>query len=91
MKAVNITKSILSISSPGTVLVPGNNELTRKVTKYCNDYGADMKKQKPEQFGFFASLPLTDVEWCLKEIPRALDELDADGFVVMTNFGGSYL
>ncbi|KIW17069.1 hypothetical protein PV08_04260 [Exophiala spinifera] len=91
MKAVNITKSILSISSPGTHLVPGNLDLTRKVTKYCNDYASDLKKQKPEQFGFFASLPLSDVEFCLQEIPRALDELDADGFAVMTNFGGSYL
>lgn len=91
MKTVNVTKSILSISSPGTHLKAGDTALAREVTKYCNDYAADLKKQKPEQFGFFASLPLVDVEGCLEEIPRALDELDADGFVVETNFHGSYL
>ncbi|KAI1617644.1 aminocarboxymuconate-semialdehyde decarboxylase [Exophiala viscosa] len=91
MKAVDITKSMLSISSPGTHLVNGNIKLAREVTKYCNDYAADLKRQKPEQFGFFASLPLSDVEGCLEEIPRALDELNADGFTVMTNFYGSYL
>lgn len=91
MKAANITKSILSISSPGTHLVNRDLKLAREVTKYCNDYAADLKKQKPEQFGFFASLPLSDVDFCLEEIPRALDKLNADGFVVMTNFYGSYL
>ncbi|KIV85319.1 hypothetical protein PV11_01023 [Exophiala sideris] len=91
MKAVNITKSMLSISSPGTHLVNGDIKLAREVSKYCNDYAGDLKRQRPDQFGFFASLPLSDVEGCLKEIPRALDELNADGFTVMTNFYGSYL
>ncbi|KIX10145.1 uncharacterized protein Z518_01226 [Rhinocladiella mackenziei CBS 650.93] len=91
MKSINVTKSVLSISSPGTYLKAGDDELCRKVTRYVNDFGADLKKRRPEQFGFFASLPLADVEFCLQEVPRALDELNADGFVVMTNFQGSYL
>ena len=91
MKSVNVTKSILSISSPGTHLKAGDHALARKVTRYCNEFGAEVKKRKPEQFGFFASLPLVDVEGCLQEIPHALDNLNADGFVVMTNFHGSYL
>jgi predicted TIM-barrel fold metal-dependent hydrolase len=91
MKSINVTKSILSVSSPGTHLKAGDDKLAREVTKYVNDYAADLKKEKPEQFGFFASLPLVDVEGCLEEIPRALDELNADGFVVETNFHGYYL
>ncbi|EXJ79839.1 hypothetical protein A1O3_08124 [Capronia epimyces CBS 606.96] len=91
MKTVNVTKSVLSISSPGTHLKAGDNALARKVTRYVNEFGADLKRRRPDQFGFFASLPLADVQGCLEEIPYALDELNADGFVVLTNFHGSYL
>ena len=91
MKSINCTKSILSISSPGTHLKAGDTALARKVTRYVNEFGADVKKRRPDQFGLFASLPLEDVEGCLEEIPHALDNLNADGFVVMTNFHGSYL
>jgi 6-methylsalicylate decarboxylase len=91
MKSVNVTKSILSISTPGVHLKQGDHALARKLARLVNDYAADLKKRRPEQFGFFASLPLADVEGCLEEIPRALDELNADGFVVLTNFHGTYL
>ena len=91
MKTCNVTKSILSVSSPGVHLKAGDHMLARKLARHVNDVGADLKKRRPDQFGFFASLPLADVEGCLEEIPRALDELNADGFVVLTNFHGSYL
>lgn len=91
MQTVNVTKSILSISSPGSHLKAGDNALARKLTRYVNEFGAGLKRRKPDQFGFFASLPLADVEGCLEEIPFALDQLHADGFVVLTNFHGSYL
>lgn len=91
MKEMNITKSIISVSSPGCYLKQGENELARNLARHVNEVASDLKKRRPEQFGFFASLPLADVEGCLQEVPHALDELDADGFVVMTNFGGRYL
>ncbi|KIW71241.1 hypothetical protein, variant 1 [Phialophora macrospora] len=91
MKSVNVTKSILSISSPGVHLKAGDHQLARKLARHVNEVGADLKKRRPDQFGFFASLPLSDVEGCLQEIPYALDQLNADGFVVLTNFHGSYL
>lgn len=91
MKSLNVTKSIISVSSPGTFLKSGDRELARRVTRDVNEVGADLKRRRPDQFGFFASLPLEDVEGCMNEIPYALDQLNADGFVVMTNFHGSYL
>ncbi|EXJ83933.1 hypothetical protein A1O1_07562 [Capronia coronata CBS 617.96] len=91
MKSINVTKSVLSISSPGTHLKAGDDALARKLTRYVNEFAAALKKRKPEQFGFFASLPLADAQGCLEEIPYALDQLHADGFVVLTNFHGSYL
>lgn len=85
-----ISKSILSISSPGTHLVPGNDEHARKLSRDCNQYAADLKKRLPDRFGYFASLPAPDVEACLQEIPRALEE-GCDGFALETNHHGTYL
>src|SRR5437763_6765488 len=45
MDSLNISKSILSISSPGTHLVYGDDELGRRVTRECNLHAADMKKR----------------------------------------------
>ena len=91
MKSINVTKSILSISSPGVHLKAGDHELARKLARHVNDVGADLKRRKPDQFGFFATLALADIEGSLEEIPRALDELNADGFAMLTNYSGTYL
>lgn len=91
MKSINVTKSILSVSTPGVHLKAGDHALARKLARQVNEVASDLKKRRPDQFGFFASLPLADVEGCVQEIPYALDELNADGFVVMTNFHGTYL
>lgn len=89
MEKHNIKKSILSISSPGTHLVPRNNKLAAKLSRACNQYAADLKKRMPDRFGYFASLPIPDVETCLREIDLALDE-GCDGFVIETNGHGIY-
>lgn len=90
MDKLGISKSILSVSSPGCHLVPGNDELGRSLSRQCNSYAADLKKRLPDRFGFFASLPLPDVEGCLAEIRRAIDE-GCDGFALLTNVHGHYL
>lgn len=91
MHRVNISKSILSITSPGTHLKPGDDQLARKTARYCNDFAADLKRRKPEQFGFWASLPLPDTQGSLDEIKHAFDELNADGVTLETNHHGQYL
>jgi predicted TIM-barrel fold metal-dependent hydrolase len=92
MAKANISKSILSITDPGTNLVFGADpEKARKLTRDCNVFAADIKKRRPDQFGFWAALPLPDIEGSLKELAFALDELQADGIGVMTNHHGIYL
>ncbi|OAL43166.1 amidohydrolase 2 [Pyrenochaeta sp. DS3sAY3a] len=90
MATANVSKSILSISSPGTHIVPGNDDLGRTLTRQCNEYAANMKKQNPQKFGFWAALPLPDVSAALEEIDKAIDD-GADGFGLMTNYHGNYL
>ena len=91
MQRANISKSILSITSPGTHIVPGDTTLGRSLTRKCNEYAADIKKRRPHQFGFWASLPLPDIEGSIAEIEYAFDTLNADGIVLQTNFHGVYL
>ena len=91
METTNITKSIISITSPGTHLVPNNDALARKLTRYCNEFASELKTRSPSKFGFWASLPMPDVPGSLEEITYALDTLHADGFTMETNHHGTYL
>lgn len=90
MKTANVTKSILSVSSPGTHIVAGDDALGRNLTRECNAYAAQLKRDKPDRFGFWASLPLPDVDAALEEMDVAWRE-GADGFGLLTNYHGDYV
>jgi predicted TIM-barrel fold metal-dependent hydrolase len=90
METVNISKSILSISSPGTSLYPQSPDKSAELTRKCNSFAASLKQQHPSKFGFWASLPLPFIPESLKEIETALAE-GADGFALLTNYQGHYL
>ena len=91
MKQLDISKSVLSITSPGTHLKAGDDALGRKVAREANEYCAELKRKYPDKFGFFASLPFPDVQGSIEEIQYALDVLGADGVTVTTNAHGIYL
>ncbi|KAJ5697350.1 hypothetical protein N7488_011034 [Penicillium malachiteum] len=90
MKSLNIEKSILSMSSPGTNLTPGNDTEARTLTRSVNEDMSKICADHKEHFLFFASLPLPDVEGSLIEIDYALDHLGAMGFQILTNSHGVY-
>ncbi|KAK8011658.1 hypothetical protein PG990_010623 [Apiospora arundinis] len=91
MKKLNITKSILSISSPGTHLTPTKNHQAAKMTRQTNEELSEICARYPSSFAFFASLPLPSIEESIEEIDHALDNLGAVGFAVMSNANGVYL
>ncbi|KAK7225089.1 hypothetical protein V2G26_013092 [Clonostachys chloroleuca] len=96
MKNQSISKSYLSISSPGVYLTPPSKAATAKAIKLArqvNEYGSKLKAKYPDQFGFFASLPLPDVKASLEEIKYCFNKLNPkpDGIVVMSNYYGLYL
>ena len=91
MDELGVSKSIVSITSPGTYLKPGDDELARRVTRETNEEMQQICAKHPSRFGFFASLPLPDVQGSIAEIDYALDHLGASGFALMTNACGIYL
>lgn len=90
MESANVSKSILSVSSPGINLVAGNDELARHLCRSCNSFAASLKKEYPDKFGFWATLPLPDIDASFKEMETALAE-GADGFALLTNYHGNYV
>lgn len=91
MSSNGISKSILSVSSPGTSITSDPN-LNNKLTRESKDYAAAIKVQYPDRFGYFASLPLPEIASSIAEIERVLDgPSKADGIVLYSNNSGIYL
>ena len=88
MAKVGADVSILSISTPGSWT--GDVEQSRKLARILNDHKARIVRDHPGRFGFFATVPLPDVDGSLKEIEYALDTLKADGICLLTNYDGKY-
>jgi predicted TIM-barrel fold metal-dependent hydrolase len=84
-----IRKAITSVSAPGVWF--GDVDEACRIARACNDYAAQMKRDFPGRFGLFASLTLPNVDTSLREIDYAFGSLDADGVVMMTNYGGRYV
>ena len=91
MDRCNITKSILSITSPGSGFIRGDDEAGRALARKCNLFAADVKLRNPDRFGYWATLPLPDVEGSVAEIAYAFDNLQPDGVGILTNHDGVYL
>jgi len=84
MDRVGIARSLLSVSSPGVL---GDRDLARAV----NEAGHRAVVDHPDRFGLLASLPLPDVDAAMAEIAHCVEHLSVDGFVLLTNFDGTYL
>jgi 6-methylsalicylate decarboxylase len=88
MDAVGVSTSILSISSPGVHF--GDGARARSLARHVNETAAKVVADHPTRFGFFASLPLPDIDGALSEIAYAFDVLNADGVILETNSAGAY-
>jgi aminocarboxymuconate-semialdehyde decarboxylase len=84
-----IATSILSLTAPSVVGWPADER--REMARRVNEYTAALVAERPTRFGIFATLPLPDVDGAVAEARFALDELEADGVVLLSSYDGVYL
>jgi 6-methylsalicylate decarboxylase len=84
MDTCGVATAIGSISTPGIWF--GQDEDARSLARECNDYMAQMTRDHPGRFGFFAAIPLPDRDGSLREIEHAYDTLKCDGIGILTSY-----
>jgi 6-methylsalicylate decarboxylase len=82
-----IATAIVEIASPQGIWFGVEPAAVPQLSRACNEFAAGMARDRPGRFGFFASLPMPNVEASLHEIAHAFDVLHADGIGLPTSFG----
>jgi 6-methylsalicylate decarboxylase len=90
MADLDIATAILSVSTPGTTFLPDPADAAA-LARDLNDDTAALVAAQPDRFGFFATIPMPHVDESVVETVRALDDLRADGVVLLANNAGTYL
>ena len=86
-----VSTGVLSIAStPGTWfnLDPAG---AAAMVRTCQDFAAEMVRDRKGRFGLFAPLSMLDTDTTLKEIEYVFDTLHADGVGLQTNYGDKWL
>ena len=90
MDRTGTARALLSVSAPG--VTPAATEAEAEdMARTVNDVGAELAKDHPDRFGFLATLPLPAVDAAAREATRALDELGADGVILLAHSADTYL
>jgi 6-methylsalicylate decarboxylase len=90
MADLDVATAILSVSAPGTTFLPDAADAAA-LARDLNDYGAHLVASQSDRFGFFATMPMPHLDESVAETVRALDELKADGVVLLANNNGTYI
>ena len=84
-----VAAAAVSVTNPG--LWFGDVAQTRRLARDSNDFMAQMVREHPTRFAFFAAMPLPDIDGSLAEISHALDTLKADGIGLFTSYRDVWL
>ncbi len=90
MDELNVGTGIMSVSAPGTTFLPIPADAA-SLARDLNDFSAGVVASDPDRFGFFATLPMPHVDESVAETVRALDDLNADGVILLANHAGTYV
>jgi len=87
-----IATAVVSVSTPGVHLHPKiGKDVARAKAREVNELAARLAHDHPGRFGFFATLPVLDVDAALEEARYAFDTLHASGVILLANVQGRYL
>ncbi len=89
MEKMDISAAVLSLSSPDVHL--DEDQKTKALFRAINEAGAELVREYPDKFGYFAALPLPDLAGALEELTHAYHDLKVDGVRLTTNTKGIYL
>lgn len=89
MDANGIQTALTSLSAPGVYF--GDRAAAVALARQCNEYAAGMRERYPGRFGNFAVLPMPFADLAAREAAYALDELKADGVVLLGSSDGVFL
>src|SRR5687768_3357900 len=89
MDRQSVQTAIVSLSTPN--VWAGDPAIAPRLARITNEYAAKMVADHPGRFGFFASVPIVDSAAAVAESNHALDQLRADGIVLLTSQEGRYL
>lgn len=89
MDANGIGIALLSLSAPGVHF--GDDEEASALARACNEMAAGLGVLYPGRFGSFAVLPMPRADRAACEAAYALDELKADGIVLLGSTRGTVL
>jgi predicted TIM-barrel fold metal-dependent hydrolase len=83
-----IQTAILSCTAPGPG-IENNTQAAARLARECNDFCATLRDSNPGRFGFFACVSDLDKDpyAVLEEIKYSLDEVKADGIILLTSYG----
>ncbi len=90
MAELGVDTAILSVSTPGTSFLPDPAD-SAALARDLNDYTSGVVDTQRERLGFFATVPMPHIDAAIAETVRALDDLQADGVVLLANDAGVYL
>ena len=88
MDGRNIQTGVVSLPPPALSewTLASRPDIARRV----NDYTAEVVREHRQRFGFFATLPLPDIDGSLEELTYTFDTLKADGVIVLSNYDDQY-
>jgi predicted TIM-barrel fold metal-dependent hydrolase len=69
----------------------GSDEHAQYLAQTTNEALAKFASHAPDRLGFFAALPLPDLDGALRQLEVALDHLRADGVILLSSQNGRYV
>lgn len=89
MDRVGIDVEVVSLSTPNVFFADAEHQ--PEVARLINDAYAELISSHPTRFKGFASIPMDAPDAALKELHRAIHELNLNGVVLLSNIAGKPL